>query len=330
MKRALVAGVLVLFAAFAGNAPAALHHWQLSGAAFDDGTPITGTFTYDDASGSIVMWNVSVQGGAAYLPFTYMPGDSVASIYNVGPYTTINFSSTEAGLVHAFGVQERQLRITPTLPLAGSASPNPIDLVNYDDHSGGLECFNCGSPRVIVSGALVVAAPPLGELVQAVEFFHAGLDHYFLTADPNEMLVLDTGVLPGWVRTGQAFSVFAPGSPNAAPVRPVCRFYGLPSAGLASHFYAADPAECLRVRQLFPTAWQVEGGNVFQAGLPDKATGACPSGMDPVYRVYNNRADVNHRYTTSLAIRAQMEAAGWVREGYGPEATMMCAIGPLY
>lgn len=329
MKRAILAVALALLATWAGGASAGLHYWNLSGAAFDDGTPITGSFTYDDATGSIVMWNVSVQVGVTFLPFTYMPGDSVASVYTVGAYTTINFSSVEAGHVFDLGVQERQLRITPTFPLAGGTSPNPIDVVNYSNHSGGVECFNCGAVRVIVSGALVAGAPPLGELLQAVEFHHAGLDHYFLTADANEILVLDTGVLPGWARTGQAFNVFAPGSPNDAPVRPVCRFYGLPSAGLASHFYAADPAECLRVRVQFPDAWQVEAGNVFQVALPDKATGACPLGSLPVFRVYNNRADVNHRYTTSLAIRAQMEAAGWVREGYGPEATMMCANGPV-
>jgi hypothetical protein len=25
-------------------------------------------------------------------------------------------------------------------------------------------------------------------------------------------------------------------------------------------------------------------------------------------------------------VRAQMEAAGWIREGYGPNATIMCAV----
>ena len=37
--------------------------------------------------------------------------------------------------------------------------------------------------------------------------------------------------------------------------------------------------------------------------------------------------DANHRYTTSTVVRAQMEAAGWLREGYGPDATIMCAVG---
>ena len=45
----------------------------------------------------------------------------------------------------------------------------------------------------------------------------------------------------------------------------------------------------------------------------------------PVYRLYNNRADVNHRYTTSLSIRSDMIAKGYIREGYGPLGVVMCA-----
>ncbi len=53
---------------------------------------------------------------------------------------------------------------------------------------------------------------------------------------------------------------------------------------------------------------------------------ACPSGTIPIYRVFNNRHDANHRYMTSTVVRAQMEAAGWIREGDGPNATIMCAV----
>jgi hypothetical protein len=72
--------------------------------------------------------------------------------------------------------------------------------------------------------------------------------------------------------------------------------------------------------------WLVESDNVFQIHLPDKATGACPDGTIPVYRLWNQRADSNHRYTTSTAIKAQMLAAGYVAEGYGPDAVAMCAL----
>ena len=51
----------------------------------------------------------------------------------------------------------------------------------------------------------------------------------------------------GWARTGEGFKAYAAGSYNDGTVRPVCRFYGLPSAGLDSHFYSASPAECFAV-----------------------------------------------------------------------------------
>jgi hypothetical protein len=45
-----------------------------------------------------------------------------------------------------------------------------------------------------------------------------------------------------------------------------------------------------------------------------------------VYRLWNQRVDSNHRYTTDPAIKAQMIAKGYVAEGYGPDAIMMCAF----
>ena len=56
-------------------------------------------------------------------------------------------------------------------------------------------------------------------------------------------------------------------------------------------------------------------------------TGACPAGTTPVYRVWNNRADSNHRYLTSRDLRDQMVYRGYIAEGYGPDAVIMCASG---
>jgi hypothetical protein len=68
-----------------------------------------------------------------------------------------------------------------------------------------------------------------------------------------------------------------------------------------------------------------EAPNVFRVVPPDAATGACPAGSIPVYRLWNNRVDTNHRYTTSVAVRDQMLARGYVAEGYGPGVVSMCA-----
>jgi hypothetical protein len=164
--------------------------------------------------------------------------------------------------------------------------------------------------------------------VDAIEFYNASLDHYFVTVNPDEISKLDTGVLVGWQRTGLNFKVIDPAAPTAGDT-PVCRFYGTPAAGLDSHFYSASPTECNEVAQKFPTAWIPESPNVFRVFLPNTATGACPAGSIPVYRAWNKRIDSNHRYTTDPNVMSTMLARGYVAEGYGTGAlpVAMCAPG---
>jgi len=57
---------------------------------------------------------------------------------------------------------------------------------------------------------------------------------------------------------------------------------------------------------------------------PDLETGQCPQSMVPVYRLWNNRADSNHRYTSDRSTRDEMVAKGYLAEGYGPDAVIMC------
>ena len=311
----------VLCAASVG-AHAALVHWRLAGVTFADGTTAQGTFTYDDAAEAVVAWNIAVRRGTVLIPFAYMPGDSITFHSS----SAVTFSSEEAGHPHSMGIQRRQLRLASTAPFTAAGPLVPLDLSNPNV---ALECLDCGAVREIVAGALerVALTPPIAT-IPAIEFYHAGFDHYFLSADAAEIAGLDSGVFAGWARTGESFLVHAPGSYDGAPVRPVCRYYGLPSAGLDSHFYSASPAECYQVNLVYGAEWFAENGNVFQVILPDTATGACPEATVPVHRVFNRRSDANHRYTTKPSIRAQMEAAGWIREGYGPDATIMCAFEP--
>ena len=164
-------------------------------------------------------------------------------------------------------------------------------------------------------------------LVDAIEYYHAALDHYFVTAFPDEITKLDNGVFAGWQRTGQSFKVAA-SNETLAGGTPVCRFYGSPKSGLDSHFYSASPAECSAVEQKFPDAWLLESNNVFQVYLPNTTTGACPSGSVPIYRAWNNRIDSNHRYTTSLATLQAMVARGYIAEGYGPASAPVAMCSP--
>jgi len=160
--------------------------------------------------------------------------------------------------------------------------------------------------------------PPPDKLI-AVEFYHAGFDHYFVAASPQEVIDLDTGVHPGWTRTGYSFTVWEGANVGT---NPVCRYYIPPGYG-DSHFFSAAPDECAIVLVKFPWLFK-ETDAAFYIALPD-ATGACAANQVAVYRLWNGRADSNHRYTTSTAVKAQMIAAGYVAEGYGPDQVDMCA-----
>jgi len=160
--------------------------------------------------------------------------------------------------------------------------------------------------------------------VAVVEFYNATLDHYFITAGANEINLLDTGVLKGWERTGLRFLGYASPARAPEPVNPVCRFYMRPEAG-DSHFYSGAPDECAEVMRKFDASWIYESPSVFYMPMPDTRSGACPAGTQPVWR-FLNVARTNHRYTTEVAVRDELRATpGWVPEGYGDDAVVMCS-----
>lgn len=157
----------------------------------------------------------------------------------------------------------------------------------------------------------------------AVEYHHAGFDHYFVTANPLEIEALDGGAFDGaWKRTGQSFMVHA--NPAAGTV-PVCRFFSKSFAPKSSHFYTADATECDAVRTR-NTDWQYEG-IAFHVPVPT-SEGQCPGGMAPIYRMYNNGqgAAPNHRFTIDRATRdAFVSERGFVAEGSGTAGVAMCS-----
>jgi hypothetical protein len=161
--------------------------------------------------------------------------------------------------------------------------------------------------------------PTSPQKVAAIEFYHAGLDHYFLTADAHEIQDLDTGVHAGWTRTGYSFEVWDGATADAGPV---CRYYIPPGYG-DSHFFSASPDECAIATVKFPQLIK-ESDAAFYIALPDLDTGACATGEQPVYRLWNGRSDSNHRYTSSPSIKAMMVSSGYVAEGYGPDQVDMC------
>ena len=143
-----------------------------------------------------------------------------------------------------------------------------------------------------------------------VEYYHAGLDNYFITADPGEQSFVDSGGAGAFKRTGFTFKAGGPA--------PVCRFYGS-ALGPNSHFYTADEGECSTLAAAYNPnvkSWKLESYD-FATGRP--VNGACPAGQAPVYRAYNNGfakgVDSNHRITSNLAAYQQNLARGWSGEG---------------
>ncbi len=162
--------------------------------------------------------------------------------------------------------------------------------------------------------------PAGGTKRPVVEFYHAAFDHYFVTDIPDEIAKLDDGTFKGWARTGESFAAYASPPTGSAGV---CRFFSTTFSPKSSHFYTPDVNECGVVRA--SADWQFEAV-VFGVLAPGPA-GNCPDGTGAVYRLYNQGqgAAPNHRYTTSLATRAQMMAKGWIPEGNGDLGVIMCS-----
>src|SRR5665213_2212121 len=135
-----------------------------------------------------------------------------------------------------------------------------------------------------------------------------------LTTDSYEQYVLDSGIIPGWARTSHQYAAtFDPSTPSPA-LAPVCRFYGLPQAGINSHFFSAIRSDCQIVIDTWPNAWELETWNAFDA-VPLQPDGNCPGPLVQFTRMYNNKPDANHRYLTRRIEIDAMKALGWIEEG---------------
>jgi len=177
---------------------------------------------------------------------------------------------------------------------------------------------------------------PTPTLINAVEYYDRARGHYFITASAPDIEALDSGRLPGWQRTGESFPVGAHATTRLGLEytyngSPVCRFYIPPAAG-DSHFFSGSADECAAVQSRY-TDFVLETTAAFYATLPDASTGQCgvmPGFVDgdiqlrPVFRLWNGRADTNHRYTTRSDLRAAMIDQGWISEGYGPLGVAFC------
>ncbi|MBS0319695.1 MAG: hypothetical protein JSR18_04075 [Proteobacteria bacterium] len=202
-----------------------------------------------------------------------------------------------------------------TLVIFGNQGPIS-NLVVYD-------AYSFGAPVTLGTTAPPPAASPV---VPVVEYYHAGMDHYFMTADPVEIALCNAGQVPcsGWVPTGQSFGAFAPGHEPQWSTG-VCRFYNDHFAPKSSHFYALQGDVCQQTLEYFPD-WLLESADEFALDAP-AADGTCGAGYVPIFRLYNNGmgAAPAHRFTADAATRETMLDRGWVPEGLGPLGVAFCA-----
>jgi hypothetical protein len=189
----------------------------------------------------------------------------------------------------------------PAVTLQNTTTGKPLDF------TGLLSVAGC-----------VNKAYDFGPVVTVVEFYNAALNHYFITWAGNEIALLDAGTtIKGWSRTGRTFKAYVTAQTGTTDV---CRIYIIPVHG-DSHFFGRGTQECNATMAAHPD-FVLEDPTFMAMILP--TAGVCPAGTVKVYRVFNNKPDANHRYMTDPAVRTAMAALGWIIEGDGPDAVVMC------
>lgn len=197
--------------------------------------------------------------------------------------------------------------------IAGSASPSDLG-ITADIGMFASAVNGGGADRLVASfdDFGITSRTATGDRQIAIEYYHAGFGHYFVTPLSDEIAKLDAGLFEGWRRTGLGYAVFTTAAPDRVPV---CRFFTIAFAPKSSHFYGPRGFGCEGA--LANADWLFEG-EVFYTPLPGP-TGSCPVGTTPIYRLYNNGQGgaPNHRFTTDIDVRTAMLVAGHVPEGSG-------------
>jgi len=194
--------------------------------------------------------------------------------------------------------------------LAGQLSGDPVARAT----SARMTSVAGGGEDVLKTDYIAPSPPQAGERI-VVEYRNDALNHYFITAEPDEATLLDAGVvIPGWQRTGFNFKEWARGGPGL----PACRFFGTPGIGPNSHFYTISDYECWLTKA--NPYWLYEG-IAFNSEAP--VAEVCAANRVPVVRLYNNGmgGQASHRFVTSHSEVREMVERGWMVEG-----VVFCAI----
>jgi subtilisin family serine protease len=243
----------------------------------------------------------------------------------------VHFGSdgTSMATPHIAGAVALMLQQDPTMT-PETLKQRLYSSVQANSFSTNLPVFNAATPDmpanpnyawgygILDAAAAVRASQSAGAPVAVVEFYNLSLDHYFITYVADEIAKLDNGTFKGWTRTGLSLKAYATTQSGTSAV---CRIYIPPGKG-DGHFFGRDKNECDGTINKNPT-FILESAAFFFLYPP--ALGNCGAGQVPVYRVFSNRVDANHRYTTDRAVRDQMVGKGWIAEGDGADIVVMCA-----
>lgn len=249
-----------------------------------------------DASGALAATRIErVAGNGAAVPALLFWG-------------TVETLPATPGFLGVWRVSGRNVNVSASTALR--VNNGPIVVGAIVEVQGWAQADGTVEAHEVETRSSIGALPGQGPL--AVEYANAALGHYFLTAFPAEIAVLDGGAFGGaWRRTGESF--------RTGGAAAVCRFYGMPPKGPDSHFFTVDAAECAHVM----STWQAWTFEAHAFAITPASAGGCPAGLVAVRRFYNNPAagaDMNHRYVTSAAVAAEMRGKGWIEEGI-----VMCA-----
>ncbi len=182
--------------------------------------------------------------------------------------------------------------------------------------------------------SVTVPSPTQG-FVTAFPVVDRKIKKFFLTAKASDVsaLVASNNVTTGpeWIPVEDNIRVWTTPQPFTVPV---CRFY-VPAA--AVHFFSADEYnDCRKLRALAGftdegTAFHVippyrEPDSSFLGGPPGKFLNVCPTGTDPVYRMFDDTpGHAAHRYSTSPDVVANFVANLEASNGYRLEGVAFCS-----
>lgn len=245
--------------------------------------------------------------------------------YNLIPYgLSINGSRIVATIL--MGVDERTPKDTNTEGVFANLSPGTYT----------VEVVERGAtvPERRSAPVTITVPSPAQASVPVFSVFDRKILKFFLTVNASDVAALvasnKVGTGPEWMPVEENIRVWTTPQPFTVPV---CRFY-VPAA--AVHFFSAYPSDSTKLRGLAGftdegTAFHVipsyrEPDLVDSGGPYGKLINVCPTGTDPVYRLFDDTpGHAAHRYSTNPDATHDFLTTTGSPSGYRMEGVVFCS-----